>query len=95
MELMYWPEHAMLSNADVGLMLSELARFEEVLQSRETSKRVVPPRFEELASTLSLFGIGGVGREEIEGARQSVAECIPVLEEIRAQRRMLYAPFEI
>ena len=94
LELMYWPAHAMLTNAEVGRLLSELARFEEVLRTRETARPTVPPGSEELASTLRLFGIGGVSAQEIEGARQSAAEAVPVLEEMRAQGRMLFAPFE-
>ena len=84
----------MLTNAEVGRLLGELARFEEVLRTRETAPPAVPPGAEELASTLRLFGIGGGNAEEIEGARQSAAEAIPVLEGMRAQGRMLFAPFE-
>jgi hypothetical protein len=94
LELMWGPAHAMLASAEVGRLLSELARFEEVLGMRETARSEVPPGMEDLAATLRRFGIRGAGAPEIEEARQSVAEAVPVLEEIRAQGRMLFAPFE-
>ena len=79
LELACWPHHALLANDDVGRLLSELARFEALLETLEQDD----PGFLDAC------------RRQIDASRESVAICLPLLDEIHARGRMLYAPFEM
>jgi len=83
LELTWWPTHAMVTSEDVGRMIAELGRFDEVVETLEhTPLPGLRPGFKSLYP------------QEIEDARRSIAQAVPVLEQIRSRGHMLFAPFE-
>lgn len=79
LELTYWPYHAQIANDGVGRLIGELDRFDVLLEMLEQNR----PGFKD------------INGDEIEAAQVSIARSIPVLKDIYARGRMLYAPFEV